>query len=66
MAAHVTKQATARARGSAVSADVPILASKITAPGLPDWALTRPRITKLLATTRRSETVRRARQLELI
>ena len=31
MAAHVTKQATTRVRGSAVSADVPILASKITA-----------------------------------
>jgi LuxR family maltose regulon positive regulatory protein len=53
MAAHVTKQATTRARGSAVSADVPILASKITPPGVPDWALPRPRITKLIAQGRR-------------
>jgi len=27
----------------------PILASKITAPGVPGWALQRPRITKLVA-----------------
>ena len=53
MAAHVTKQATTRARRSAVSADVPILASKITPPGVPDWALPRPRITKLIAEGRR-------------
>ena len=32
---------------------VPILASKITAPGVPDWALPRPRITKLIAQGRR-------------
>ena len=37
------------ARRSAVSAGVPILAAKITAPGVPDWALPRPRITKLIA-----------------
>ncbi len=53
MAAHVTKQATTRARRSAVSADVPILASKITAPGVPGWVLPRPRITKLIAQGRR-------------
>ena len=53
MAAHVTKQATTRGRGSAVSAGVPILASKITAPDVPDWALPRPRITKLIAQGRR-------------
>ena len=53
MAAHVTKQVTTRARGSAVSADVPILASKITAPGVPGWVLPRPRITKLIAEGRR-------------
>ena len=53
MAAHVTKQVTTRARGSAVSADVPILASKITAPGVPGWVLPRPRITKLIAQGRR-------------
>ena len=53
MAAYVTKQATTRARGSAVSAYVPILASKITALGVPDWALPRPWITKLIAQGRR-------------
>jgi LuxR family maltose regulon positive regulatory protein len=31
------------------SAGDPILASKITAPGAPDWAVPRPRITKLIA-----------------
>ena len=30
-------------------ADVPILASKITAPGVPGWAVRRPRVTKLIA-----------------
>ena len=35
--------------GAAVSAGEPILASKITAPGVPDWAVQRPRITKLIA-----------------
>ncbi len=53
MVAHVTKQMTTRARGSAVSADVPILAAKITAPGVPGWAVSRPRITKLIAQGRR-------------
>src|SRR5271165_3656093 len=33
----------------AVPADVPILASKITAPGVPGWVVPRPRITKLIA-----------------
>ena len=28
---------------------MPILASKVTAPGVPDWAVPRPRITKLIA-----------------
>ena len=32
-----------------VSAGVPILASKITAPGVPDWVVSRPRITELIA-----------------
>jgi LuxR family maltose regulon positive regulatory protein len=32
-----------------VSVDDPILASKITAPGVPDWAVLRPRITELIA-----------------
>jgi LuxR family transcriptional regulator, maltose regulon positive regulatory protein len=31
------------------SADVPILASKITAPSVPGWAVRRPRVTKLIA-----------------
>ena len=53
MAAHVAKQVTTRARGSAVSADVPILAAKITAPGVPGWVVPRPRITKLIAQGRR-------------
>jgi hypothetical protein len=49
MATHVARQAAARARRPAVSACVPIPASKITAPGVPDSALPRPRITKLIA-----------------
>jgi LuxR family maltose regulon positive regulatory protein len=49
MAAQVAKQAAARASRPAVSADVPILAAKITAPGVPDWAVPRPRITMLIA-----------------
>jgi hypothetical protein len=28
---------------------IPILAAKITVPGVPDWAVPRPRITKLIA-----------------
>jgi LuxR family transcriptional regulator, maltose regulon positive regulatory protein len=34
-------------------ADAPILAGTITAPGVPDWAVPRPRITKLIARARR-------------
>src|SRR5437764_315563 len=49
MAAQVAKQAAARASRPTVSADVPILAAKITAPGVPDWAVPRPRITMLIA-----------------
>ena len=37
------------ARRPAVSAGIPILAAKITVPGVPDWAVPRPRITKLIA-----------------
>ena len=47
--ADVTGQVAAPARRSAVSAGIPILAAKITAPGVPDWAVPRPRITKLIA-----------------
>ncbi len=46
---HVAKQAATRTRRSAAPADDPILAAKITAPSVPDWALPRPRITKLIA-----------------
>ena len=49
MATHVAEQVATRARRPAVSAGVPILAAKITAPGVPDWAVPRPRITKLIA-----------------
>ena len=50
---------TVAARGAAPSegqeaAAVPILASKITAPCVPDWAVQRPRITKLIAEGARS------------
>ena len=49
MATHVAKQAAARAGRPAVSVAVPVLAAKITAPGVPDWAVPRPRITELIA-----------------
>ena len=49
MATNGANQVAARARRPAVSAGIPILASKITAPSVPDWALPRPRITKLIA-----------------
>ena len=53
MATHVAKQVATRARRPAVSAGIPIVAAKITAPGVPRWALARPRITKLIAEGRR-------------
>ncbi len=49
MTTHMAKQVAAQARGSAISAADPILAAKITAPNVPDWAVPRPRITELLA-----------------
>ena len=49
MAADVSGQVAAPARRPAVSAGIPILAAKITVPGVPDWAVPRPRITKLIA-----------------
>ena len=52
MTAQVASQA-ALASSPAVSADTPILAAKITAPGVPDWAVPRPRITKLITQGRR-------------
>ena len=53
MATHAAKQMAAGIGRPAVCADVPILASKITAPGVPDGTLPRPRITKLIAQGRR-------------
>ncbi len=48
MATHVAGQVSTRGRRSA-SAEAPILAAKITVPHVPDWAVQRPRITKLVA-----------------
>ena len=42
-------QVAVRARRPAVSAGIPILAARITAPGVPAWAVPRPRITTLIA-----------------
>ncbi len=54
MTTQLARQAPAgRARRPAVSAAVPILASKVTAPGVPDWTVPRPRITELIAEGRR-------------
>ena len=49
MANNAASQVATRARWLAVPAGAPILASKITAPSVPDWAVQRPRITKLIA-----------------
>jgi LuxR family transcriptional regulator, maltose regulon positive regulatory protein len=49
LAAHGAGQVVADAKGPAAPARDPILASKITAPGVPDWAVQRPRITELIA-----------------
>ena len=48
MAPHGDQMMT-RTRRSAAAASDPILAAKITAPSVPDWAVQRPRITKLIA-----------------
>jgi LuxR family maltose regulon positive regulatory protein len=53
MATYAAEQVAARGRTPAVSAGVPIVASKITAPGVPGWAVPRPRITTLIARGRR-------------
>jgi LuxR family transcriptional regulator, maltose regulon positive regulatory protein len=53
MATYAAGQLAARGRRPAVSAGVPIVASKITAPGVPGWAVPRPRITTLIARGRR-------------
>src|SRR5437773_3762543 len=39
----------AREPGRRPEGSMPILASKVTAPGVPDWAVPRPRVTKLIA-----------------
>jgi LuxR family maltose regulon positive regulatory protein len=49
MATYAAHQPAARARRPAVSLDDPILAAKITAPAVPDWAVLRPRVSMLLA-----------------
>ena len=49
MAAQVPSQASTRSRRSAGSGSDPILTSKITAPNVPDWAVPRQRITRLIA-----------------
>jgi hypothetical protein len=53
MTTYAAKRVADRARRPPVSAGVRILAAKITAPGVPDWAIPRPRITKLIAEGRR-------------
>ena len=53
MATHVARQVAAQAGTPAGSAGVPILAAKITAPGVPGWAVPRPRVTELIAQGRR-------------
>jgi len=48
MMTHGADQAATRTRSSAASASDPVLASKITAPDVPDWAVQRPRIAQLI------------------
>ena len=49
MAVRAAKQMVTNSRRPAASVGDPILASKVTAPDVPDWALPRPRITKVIA-----------------
>ena len=49
MATFAAEQVAANAGRPAGSADIPILASKITVPGVPGWTVPRPRVTKLIA-----------------
>ena len=53
MAATGASQVRARVRRPTVCAGVPVLTAKITTPGVPDWALPRPRITKMIAQSTR-------------
>jgi len=48
VATHAANQVAARIRWPAVSAEVPTLASKITAPSVPDGTIPRQRVTKLI------------------
>jgi hypothetical protein len=49
MTTHTANQVPTRGRRAAGSVGDPILTSKITLPDVPDWAVPRPRITKLIA-----------------
>src|SRR5215471_4029528 len=49
MAVHAAKQVVIGSRWSAVSDGDPILAARIAAPEVPDWALPRPRLSNLVA-----------------
>jgi LuxR family maltose regulon positive regulatory protein len=49
MATHGISQVTTHGRRCAVAAGDPVAAAKIAAPGVPVWAVQRPRITKLIA-----------------
>ena len=49
MATHAAKQVVTGSRGSAAFVSDPILASKVAAPDVPEWAVQRPRITKVIA-----------------
>ena len=53
MVAHVVDQAATRTRRPTVSSGDPILEAKITAPKVPEWAVQRPRITKMIAQSTR-------------
>lgn len=54
MVVHAANQVVTGLRRPAASAGDPILASKITAPDVPDWAVRRPRISELIAQGTRS------------
>ena len=54
MAVHAAKQMATSSRRQAASSGGPILASKITVPTVPSWALQRPRVTTLITQGMRS------------
>jgi len=49
MATYAAEQVVSPTGRPAASADILILASKITVPGVPDWTVPRPRVTRLIA-----------------